>query len=56
MLICNKSFTKNQIFRAKFRFIYTEAVVHSCSAKEVFLKFRKFHRETPVLKSLFNKA
>ena len=27
-----------------------------CSVKKVLLKFRKFHRKTPVLDSLFNKV
>ena len=31
----------------------SEAVAQRCSAKKVFLKFRKIHRKTPVLESLF---
>ena len=31
-----------------------EAAVNRCSSKEVFLKFRKFHRKTHVLESLFD--
>ena len=33
-----------------------EAPVCRYSTKQVFLKFRKFHRKKPVLKSLFNKV
>ena len=33
-----------------------EAVVCICSSKQVFSKFCKFHRKTPVLESLFNKV
>ena len=31
----------------------SEAAVQRCSVKKVFLKFRKIHRKTPVLESLF---
>ena len=34
----------------------TEAVTQRRSAKNVFLKFRKIHRKTPVPESLFNKV
>ena len=32
---------------------HLEAGVRRCSSEYVFLKFRKFHRKTPVLESLF---
>ena len=34
----------------------SEAVVRRCSVKKVFLKFKKFHRKTPVLESHFSKV
>ena len=33
-----------------------EAVVRRCSSKSVFLKIRKFHRQTPVLKFFYNQG
>ena len=34
----------------------SEAAVSRCFTKQGFLKFRKFHRKMPVLKSFFNKV
>ena len=35
----------------KKNFGSTEAAVRRCSSKQLFLKFRKFHRKTPVLET-----
>ena len=36
--------------------VAAEAVVRSCSVKNVFKKYCEIHRKTPLLESLFNKA
>ena len=42
-----------EIFHLLHALIDTEAAVHRCSVKMVFLEICKIHRKTPVTESLF---